>query len=142
MSKIALIRNGVVEDIIVGDIGYAASIPGVSAVDVSLVVPQPAVGWRYSGGSFSIPAPVSSGKSFTHLQFRRLFSQAERVAFDNYDTIGSWTAQQKATLKTITTDFDAAEEIRTDDPDTITAVNYLESIGLIQAGRAAQILSA
>lgn len=33
-----------------------------------------------------------------------------------------------------------AEEVRLDDPDTIAAVEYAESIGLIAEGRAAEIL--
>ena len=93
------------------------------------------------GHVVELSRPVTPIKTYTHLGFRQLFTTAEQVAIDNYDT-GTFTAQQKATLKTIAKNFDAAEEIIPTDQRTIDGVNYYESVGLIAAGRAAQILSA
>jgi hypothetical protein len=79
-------------------------------------------------------------KSFTHFAFRQLFTPTEQVAIDNYET-GSFTAEQKANLKTIAKNFDSAQEIVPTDPRTIAGVQYYESIGLIAPGRSAQILA-
>ena len=79
-------------------------------------------------------------KSYTHFAFRQLFTSAEQVAIDNYET-GSFTADQKANLKTIAKNFDSAQEIVPTDPRTIAGVQYYESIGLIASGRSAQILA-
>lgn len=82
----------------------------------------------------------ASIKTYTHFTFRQLFTTTEQVAIDNYET-GSFTSDQKANLKTIAKNFEAAQEIVPTDPRTIAGVQYYESIGLIAPGRSAQILA-
>ena len=76
------------------------------------------------------PAPPRE-MQLTKLQFLRLFTTAERIAI-------------RASSDPVIVDFlqllDLAQDVRLDDPDTIQGVHYLESEGLIAAGRAAEIL--
>lgn len=80
------------------------------------------------------------------LAFRRRFTMAERAAIE-------WAAvdrsdqpeaqrQQAAALRAILADQAAASFIDLDDEDTMEGVQSLEAMGLIGAGRAAQILGA
>lgn len=87
----------------------------------------------------AIPQPVS--RILTHLEFRRRFTQAERIAVDNYASNTSLTAAQKATFCTLLEDMRVASGINLDDPGTIMGVKYLEQCGLIAVGRAAEILA-
>lgn len=68
----------------------------------------------------------------TKLQFLRRFTTAERIAI-------------RASTNPVIVDFmqllDLALDVRLDDPDTVTGVQYLESLTLIGAGRAAEILA-
>lgn len=68
----------------------------------------------------------------TKLQFLRRFTAYERIAI-------------RASSNPIIVDFmsllDLALDVRLDDPDTIAGVNYLETLELIGAGRAAEILA-
>jgi len=75
----------------------------------------------------------------TKLAFRRLFTMPERIAFDNFES-GQFTDEQKATLRTISKDFELAGEIDMSDPDTAAGLAYLEACGIIAEGRAAAIL--
>lgn len=84
--------------------------------------------------------PVPSPRILTPLQFRRLFTLNERVAVDNFATNPDLSDQQKAVLTTLTKDFDAAQEIDLDDPDTQAGIQTLEAYGLLAEGRAAEIL--
>lgn len=69
----------------------------------------------------------------TKLQFLRLFTTGERIAI-------------RASSDHVIVDFlqllDLAQDVRLDDPDTVQGLHYLESEGLIAAGRAAEILGA
>lgn len=87
-----------------------------------------------------VPAAPIRKTILTHLEFRRRFTLAERVAFDNFES-GAWSPEQKAMLRTITEDMRLATAIDLDDPDTLAGVQFLEQIGLLAAGRAAEILA-
>jgi len=69
---------------------------------------------------------------FSKYQFLTLFTQTELGAILNSTDAG---------VKNFVFMFQAAEEIDTTDPNTVAGVNMLESLGLIEAGRAAQILT-
>jgi len=80
---------------------------------------------------FPPPPPVPRELQLTKLQFLRLFTTGERIAI-------------RASTDPVIVDFmqllDLAQDVRLDDPDTVQGVHYLESEGLIAAGRAAEIL--
>jgi hypothetical protein len=85
------------------------------------------------GETVAVPMPEPIREvQLTKLQFLRRFSQAERIAI-------------RDSMNPIIVDFlkmlDLAQDVRLDDPDTIAGVGYLESLELIAAGRAAEILA-
>lgn len=74
--------------------------------------------------------------------FRMKFTLAERIALDTVDINTSLTDQQKQIAQTLLHDFSIKENgIELTNSDTISGVQYLESIGLLGTGRAAQILA-
>jgi hypothetical protein len=78
-------------------------------------------------------APPVPAFVWTRLEYLRRFTPAERI-----------TIRAAAAASPILADYlqllDLAEEVRSDDPDTIAAVQMLEGAGLIAPGRAAEIL--
>lgn len=69
----------------------------------------------------------------TKLAYLRRFTQAERIAVNgSADPI----------VQDFMTMLNMAEEIVLIDPDTVAGTNYLEQLGLIGEGRAAEILAA
>lgn len=87
--------------------------------------------------TYSTQAP---GRVITKLAFRRMFTQAERVAFDNYETNSSLTDAQRAVLRTFTKDLEAAQEVTLNDAELIAGLQYLEGCGILAAGRASEII--
>ena len=86
--------------------------------------------------------PKSAGIVLTKYQFRKLFTLNERVAVDNAQLNTAIPAQYRAMLATLLRDVELSEEVQlTDNPDVAQGVNFLEQIGLIGPGRAAQILA-
>ena len=77
----------------------------------------------------------------THLAFRRLFTLAERVAFDNFESNPALTDEYKAQLRTLMKDMELARELDLKDPDLILGVNTIEALGIIGPGRAAEVLA-
>ena len=77
----------------------------------------------------------------TKYQFRKLFTFSERIAIDNFAMNPNLSAQNKAVLSTIIKDLDMAGEVQLDLPDVAQGIGFLEQIGLIGTGRAAQIIS-
>lgn len=68
----------------------------------------------------------------TQLQFLRRFTAQERIAI-------------RSSTDPVIIDFlhllDLAQEVLTDDPDTVAAIGYLEQQGYIDAGRGEEILA-
>lgn len=83
----------------------------------------------YAAGAFV--KAQRPAQPITKLQFLRRFTAEERIAI-------------RASSDPIIVDFmallDLAEEVRVDDPDTTAAVAYLTAMGLLAAGRDAEIL--
>ena len=89
------------------------------------------LGDQYQNGEWVLaPRPVLP---LTRLEFLRRFTSAERIAI-------------RASTDPVVVDFlsllDAAQEVRTDDADTVAGIGYLATTGLLAAERAAEILSA
>lgn len=76
----------------------------------------------------------------SRLEFRRLFTFAERMAIDNA-VQGAMTDLEFATFRTLMKDFDAAQDIHLSHLDVIMGVGVLEEMGFIAAGRAEEILT-
>ncbi|PTD19890.1 hypothetical protein [Sphingomonas fennica] len=73
-----------------------------------------------------------TGRILSPLAYQRRFTQAERIAIRGSadPAVIDWHA-----LAMIATEIDLT------DPDVVAGTNYLEAIGLIGAGRAAEILT-
>lgn len=100
-------------------------------------------GWRWPDVP---PSALPASRRLAPLAFRRRFTQDERAAIE-------WAAvdradqsvperMQAARLRATLKDQEQADFIDLDDPDTATGVQLLEALGLIQNGRAAEVLSA
>ena len=83
------------------------------------------------------PKPVPISK----LSFRRRLTMEERVAIDNFEADTNLDAAEKATTHTLIKDFETAGEIALTDPDVLSGLQYLESVGLLAKGRADEILA-
>ncbi len=127
-----LIKNNIVVNAIEADSEFISNLSGY---DHKILTDNYGIGFSYINGVFSEPElqPVgSNGISLTQLEFLRRFSAEERIAIRSSDN-------------PIIVDFlhllNLAQEIKTDDPDTIAGVNYLETLNLIAEGRAAVTLA-
>lgn len=78
------------------------------------------------------PAPPTAFV-WTRLEYLRRFTPPERIRIRDAAAASPVLADYLQLL-------DLAEEVRSDDPDTISAVTMLEGAELIAAGRAAEIL--
>lgn len=78
--------------------------------------------------------PLPEARVLTRRAYLGLFTQEERVAIRN-------AAGSSPELYDYLAMLELAEEIDLDDPDTVGAVNMLEMVGLIAAGRADEVLA-
>ena len=80
----------------------------------------------------------------TKFEFRQLFAPTERAAIDafnaGFEASGALSAEQKAAIRTNLEDYKASGAVYLNNPATIAGVQLYESLGLIAAGRAAEIL--
>lgn len=84
---------------------------------------------------------TSDGVVLTKYQFRQLFTLNERIAIDNAPSNAAIPANYRAMLLTIAKDMELSAEVHLSKPNTMAGVGFLEQLGLIEAGRAAQVLS-
>mgnify|MGYP000937165325 CR=1 FL=1 len=75
-----------------------------------------------------------TGRVMTKLEYLRRFTQDERVAIRA-------AAKSNAVLEDYMALLELAQDVDTTDADTVAAVNMLEQVGLIAAGRAQEILN-
>lgn len=75
------------------------------------------------------------GRVWTVLEFLRRMTPLERIA-----------TRERAKVDPVTFDFmdllNRSEEVRSDDPDVLRGLNYLWAVGILEPGRAAQIVGA
>ena len=81
------------------------------------------------------------GVALTRYEFRKLFTFAERVAIDSSPTNTAIPANYRAMILTLLKDLELSGEVQLWNPDVQQGIGLIEQIGLIDAGRAAQILS-
>ena len=77
----------------------------------------------------------------TKYQFRKLFTFTERIGIDNFMANPAIAAQNTAILSTIMKDLDVSGEVQLNNQDVAQGIGFLEQVGLIGTGRAAQIIS-
>lgn len=138
MARYAIVQNGRVANVILAD----AQPDGGVNVDGLPV----GVGWTYDGQDFT-PPPPPPPPPITRGQFRLLFTFAERAAEQAFGhaaraaaEAGTATSDQLAYLA-MQADFEAAAEIRLDDPAVAAALDFYVAWGILTAERKAQVLA-
>lgn len=140
----ALINAGQVVNIIEADADFIDSLQGF---DAAVAHDQAQIGWAWDGQQLHAPplAPAAPSLQITRLAFRNRFTLAEKAAleFAALDDPAATMAQrqQSALLRALLADQAAAKFIDLDDASTIAGVQSLEQMGLLAAGRAAEILT-
>ena len=138
---VLLIRSGVVENCISADSPDAAQAfyPAHVCIERTGSVGP---GWHYDGVTFAPPtppAPVVLDRHITPFSFLVRFTDSEAVAID---LASQGATAQAAAMRRYQNKINVASWIGLDDAATRGGVQQLESVGLIGAGRAAQILDA
>ena len=136
IGNIALVRNNVVENIIVATLEFAETLGYDEVFDVKTT--PVGIGWIKVDGVWQappVPAPEPVLKSvLTPLEFLNRFTNDEAktilgLSKTNPDVELWWLKYNKA------------QDIDLDDPQTIDGVTMLETAGIIAAGRAEEILT-
>jgi hypothetical protein len=143
MPQYARIENGAIAELATFD-SLTGRFPDTLVWVNVTGVTGAAVGKLYdlATGTISDPDPSAPAHvTLTKLEFRRLFTLAERSGIDDYAVSATLTDAQKAMTRTLQYDLSIASEVVLDDPLTATGVRMLEQYGLIAAGRATQILT-
>ena len=129
MSKLARVKNGVVENVIVGE---PEDFPDL--VDVTDTSPKPGPGWLYDGSVFSKPPDPDLGTIITRFAFRQRFTFAERVAIRS-------AADSDTEVMVWLEDLQTASFIDLTRTEAQQGAQMLESKGLITSGRASEVLN-
>lgn len=139
MKNLALMNGNIVVNMIVAEDDYHVE----NSIEITDATGHPNQSWSYENGVFTAPPPPPPPPPqtvFTKYQFRSRFTLAELVAIDNFASSSTLTDVQKATLNTITKNFDVAESIDITNSATIQGVEYLVTAGLLTQDRATEIL--
>ena len=148
--NIALIRHGVVETVIVGTLEFAQTLGYDDCVETN----EAGIGWTWDGETFTAPQqpepepePVKP-RHITRLAFLQRITMNEHVAIelasmhDGGKEITDPYNIRAATLRKMLQLVNAATWIDLDRPDTRGLVMQLEGMGMLQPGRALEILDA
>ncbi len=136
MTRMALIRNGVVDNVIVATPEFAGRYAADHDYDDFMLAGDASAGWLVDGGELvppPSPEPEGPPPPLTPLEFLRRFTDEERA--------GMVSSSDPNILNAILM-IQVAQDVRVDDPATIQFVQYAEHAQLIAAGRAAEILAA
>ena len=119
--------NYLVENRLTGEVAYAynADVPDHTAI-------YPFDTFNHISQKPVVQQPAE--RILTKLEYLRHFSAEERITIRT-------AAKTNAVLEDYLSMLELAEEIDTNDPDTIAAVQMLEQVGLIGAGRASEVLN-
>lgn len=109
---------------------------GLEKVDVG----NPPFG-AWNTGTLSFDPYVAPKRVVSRLEFRRLFTQAEREDIDDFRNSGLTVAQKK-TLASWLEDIKLADQIDLNDATLQQGLQWLEARGFLSAGRAQQIINA
>ncbi len=142
--RYALIENNKVKNVILADeefiLNMTETYQHIEALDNQPLGDKISTGWGWDPSGFTEPpappvAPVE--RKVTRLAFLNRFTDAEAIALD-LASIG--TTIEAASIRRYMQKVNAATFIDLTRDDTITGVRQLETVGLIGAGRADQIL--
>ena len=135
---VLLITDGVVENCICADSVERAAefFPGCLCIERTGEHAAAGPGWLWDGQALNPPPATPAapaGGPITRLEFLRRIPAQVRIAI-----------RQAAAVDPVIADglqlIDLAEEIRTDDPDTVALVGYLQQQGYLTTAQAAAVL--
>lgn len=151
MSRIALIRNGVVENVIEADMEFAQSLGFDAVVETDVAAP----GWGYAGGEFIAPVPApqpepepeanpdGSGPFLSNYAFDMRYTLPERIAIkqlaDQRNPDGSFTTIAYA----VQVNVERAAKAKFVNPqraETRNGVMQFVALGVLTEARALEIL--
>lgn len=136
IGNIALVRNNTVENIIVATIEFAETLGYDEVFDVKNT--PVGIGWIKVDGVWQappIPAPPVVYKSIlTPYEFLMRFTKEEWFCVED-------KSATDRDVRYFMTMYNKAQEINLDEQSTIDGVGYLEVIGCLSEGRAAEILT-
>jgi|YNPMSStandDraft_1061717.scaffolds.fasta_scaffold39714_2 hypothetical protein len=127
--RLKILRNGSLVNVIEADPAWATeNFPGCQIVEEPLPPPSAA------------KAPPSR-RVMSKLQFRRRFTMDELIKFDSPELfLPNLTDAQRATIRTMQRNFDAAGFIDLDDPLLVQGLSLMVQYGLLTQERVNQIL--
>lgn len=153
MSRIALIRDGVVENTIEADMEFALSLGFDAVVETDVAAP----GWGYVGGEFIAPAPApqpepepepeanpdGSGPFLSNYAFDMRYTLPERIAIkrlaDQRNEDGSYTDTALAVQVNVER-AQKAKFVNTQRAETRNGVMQFVALGVLTEARALEIL--
>lgn len=142
--RYAIVRDGVVENVVVAEPGWNPSWEDVEAIALS-DEDHVAPGWRLEGGQFvaveAEPAREPIKTTMTKYQFRRRFTLDELVRFDNPELFVELTPHQRAMVNTLMRSFEAATEIDLNDAQLRLGLQLMVDWGLLTPERRDEILN-
>jgi len=124
MSNFKVLRKSDGEEMLRYSAASAQTVNGFDLVDYDHVEYSP-----------DTPEPTALRMTWTQTQWKRRFTQPERLAIREAATHNPELADYMDLMN-------GSDEIANDDPDTINAMNLLEAFGLIGSGRANEVLYA
>lgn len=136
--RVALITQATVVNVVtISEEEYVAiAIHYENAIDVSAVYPEPQIGWTMVNGQLLSPSgtPTVDSVRITKLALRNRFTFNEKLALRT-------AMASSVALQAWYDDFQVATFIDLKRPDAIAGITFLETAGLLAAGRASQILT-
>lgn len=137
--RIALIKNGKTENIIIAALEFAEGLGYDRAVNIDDI--QAEIGWAFDGEKFIRPEPetpavvaITPVAALTKFQFLSRLTVEERLGIFSAEATNPMVRMWLET-------FRICEDIEVTNPETITGVQMLEAAGFIASGRANEILS-
>ncbi|HJW80812.1 MAG TPA: hypothetical protein VJ396_01100 [Acidiferrobacterales bacterium] len=103
-------------------------------------VADPAAGWVWSPGLLDFVAPPAV-RRIGKTEFIQRFTLAERKELFGYAHGTTYTAAQQKNLASFMRYLDYLDVIDLDDTGIQQGVNYMETVAILAAGRAAQVLA-
>jgi hypothetical protein len=137
-----LIKNGKVENIIIADAAFVKSIKyDWDAIVEKSKAPDAAIGYSFKDGVFSAPVaesrPIVVKSKITKFAFVTRFTDAEAVTLD---LASRGNSIQEAYIRRYMQKIELAQFVDLSLQDTINGVYGLEQAGLLNPGRAKEIL--
>jgi hypothetical protein len=136
MSKYAIVIDNLVVNIVKADSPLEEN-----WISIDGLIPQPGIGWGYTGSSFISPAEPQPAVyySLNPRSFWKRFLVSEREALQNILATGTQT--QKNKLNAFREYITTGGNVELIDDYIINSVNLMQTAGIIAAGRANTILN-